>query len=313
MGTAYAHGLYAPTPDGFFELKWAFDPTLIFFVVMAILYWRGLRAFRGKAPVKRWQIAAFIAGVAVLIAAYVPPIDKLSDQLFFMHMVQHLLITQVGVPLLIFGVPFYVTIRGISPWVRRNIYFPVVKNRGVRGLLSICQQPIVAVVLYEATFWFWHIPKYYNMALLNDAIHLLEHACMAFAAINLWRILIDPYPLRSPLKLPLRILALGFLTALDVALSAALTYADTVWYAYEGLPLPSWWVWSHNEDQRLGGLLMWIVGGMIWFIAMTATFFVWAHKEQEKDRRLQAKLAADREQPANPAPTSEPGPRPILV
>ena len=130
------------------------------------------------------------------------------------------------------------------------------------------------------------------MALLNDAIHLVEHGSMAFAAMNLWRIMIDPHPMRSPLKLPLRLLLLGFIMALDVALSATLSYTETVWYAYQGLPLPSWWRWDHLMDQHVGGLIMWIIGGSIYFVAMTATFFVWAHREQVRDREQMAVLAA---------------------
>ncbi len=291
MPTALAHGLYAPTPPGIFQLKWAWDPTLLFFVVLAIFYVRGLRAFKGRTPVKRWQQACFFSGIGVLSLAYLPPIDPLSDQLFFVHMIQHMLITLVGVPLLVFGAPFFVAVRGLDPWTRRNIYFPLLKSKLFQGALGIIQSPLVAVALFEAVFWFWHVPRYYNMALFNDAIHLVEHGCMAFAAMNLWRLIIDPHPMRSPIPLPMRLLFLGGLMALDIAVSAALTYAETVWYAYEGLPMPDWWGWDHLQDQRLGGLIMWVIGGTVWFLAMTAVFFVWADKEQKKDRKLQQEAA----------------------
>lgn len=283
MGIAYAHGLYADIPPGHFQLKWAWDPTLIFFVIMLVLYLRGLRAFKGRAPVRKWQKGLFFTGIAVMAMALLPPIDPLSDQLFSAHMTQHLLITCVGVPLIIFGVPFFVVIRGMPAGFRRRVYIPLLRSRIVRRIFRVIQKPLVALFLYEGTFWFWHVPRFYNMALLNDAIHLVEHACMAFTAMNLWRIIIDPYPMRSPLALPWRALLLAGMTAADVALSAALTYSETVWYAYEGMPMPPWWIWSHAEDQRLGGLIMWIPGGFIEFLAMTITFFVWAHRERQAD------------------------------
>jgi cytochrome c oxidase assembly factor CtaG len=290
MPVAYAHSLYAPTPPGFFQLKWAWDPTLIFFLILGVFYWRGLRAFKGRRPVKRWQIALFFTGLVTLALAYLPPVDPLSDQLFFVHMVQHMMITLIGVPLLIFGAPFFVAVRGLDPWTRRNVYLPLLRNRPFQWALGVVQSPLFAFGLFEAVFWFWHVPRYYNMALLNDAIHLVEHGCMAFAAMNLWRLVIDPHPMRSPVPLPFRLLFVGLLMAFDIALSAALTYAETIWYAYEGLPMPDWWLWSRIEDQRLGGLIMWVAGGTIWLLAMTVIFFVWAHKEQEKDRRMQADL-----------------------
>ena len=64
-----------------------------------------------------------------------------------------------------------------------------------------------------------------------------------------------------------------------------LTYADEIWYAYEGIPMPSWWAdtWTHLDDQRLGGIIMWIPGGFFTFLSMTICFFVWVAREKEKD------------------------------
>ena len=71
--------------------------------------------------------------------------------------------------------------------------------------------------------------------------------------------------------------------AANIILSAILTFADEVLYAYEGIPLPSWWErWGHLQDQRVGGLIMWVPGGLVMLIAMTVVFFVWAHKEKRK-------------------------------
>src|SRR5688572_7280421 len=100
MGVAYAHGLYDRPPDGIFQLKWDWDPTLIFFVILAILYTYGFRKFRRKPPVALWQRICFYTGIIVLILGLLPPVDPLADQLFFMHMVQHMMITTIGVPLM---------------------------------------------------------------------------------------------------------------------------------------------------------------------------------------------------------------------
>src|SRR5690349_8665414 len=123
MNTAYGHALYDRPPDGIFELKWDFDPTLIFFLVMLILYIRGLGRFRGRTPVAGWQKLFFFSGIGTLLLALSPPIDPLADQLFFAHMIQHMMITMIGVPCILFGIPFFVTLRGAPPWFRRKVYF----------------------------------------------------------------------------------------------------------------------------------------------------------------------------------------------
>ncbi len=287
ISTAEAHNLYDPLPTETFQLKWAWDPALLLFVLLGILYYRGLKAFRGPLPIKKWQIGLYYLGVTIVIAALLPPIDPLSDQLFFMHMVQHLMITNIGVPLMMFGVPFFICVRGISPSVRRNIYFPIVRSRPLRWLFNLVSKPLVSLFLFQAAYWFWHVPYYYNLALLNDAWHLVEHATFAWASILLWRNIIDPHPMKSPIKLPMRMLYVMGLMAANVILSAFLSFSDDVWYAYVGRPIPEWWKpWNHLDDQRLGGLLMWVPGEFIDFFVVSVIFIIWSSRERKKEEAL---------------------------
>ena len=306
--TAEAHNLYDPLPADTFELKWIWDPALLLFVLLGILYVRGLRAFRGPLPVKPWQIGLYFLGITIIVAALLPPIDPLADQLFFVHMIQHLMITNIGVPLMMFGVPFFICVRGISPGVRRNVYFPLVRSRPLRWLFNLVSRPLVSLFLFQAAYWFWHVPYFYNLALLNDAWHLVEHATFSIASILLWRNIIDPYPMKSPLKLPVRMLYMMGLMAANVILSAFLSFSDDVWYAYVGRPIPAWWSeWSHLDDQRLGGLLMWVPGEFIDFFVVTVIFAVWSSgvKKKEEAARLRAaqESAAEPEKPAELAGT----------
>ena len=289
MGVVYAHDLaaelYEPLPEGLFQYKFDWDPTLLFFLILAFCYIRGMRAFRGRLPIAKWQVACFFLGVFFNVLALSPPIDPLSDRLFFMHMIQHMLIVQVGTPLMLLGVPYYIVSRGLSVNFRRYIYFPIIKNRFLRKVNNLFLFPIISLFLFECNFWFWHVPRFYNWALLNDFIHLLEHALMAITSFYLWRNIIDPYPLKCRLHMGLRLLYMASIMVLNTVLAAALTYASKVWYAYEGIPMPKWWAyrWDHLDDQRLGGLIMWIPGGFLTFLSMTICFFVWVQREQKSE------------------------------
>lgn len=286
MNKLYAHALYDRLPDELFQVKFDWDPTLIFFLFMAIFYFRALRLFK-KQPVRKWQIVSFYSGVFILIAALMPPIDPLADQLFWVHMVQHLFISHVGVPLMLFGVPFFVMVRGFPLWVRKKVYFPLLASPVTKIFNKTIARPLPAMIFFEVNYWFWHIPRFYNLALMNDFYHLLEHACFALSSILLWRNIIDPHPMKAPLPLPARILMLGFIMALNIILSAILTFSDDLLYAYQGIPMPSWFAhWGHLQDQRLGGLIMWVPGGLVNLIAMTAVFFVWAKSEGARDLNL---------------------------
>jgi putative membrane protein len=297
MPIAFAHEghdhspvLPTSSPSSAFELKWAIDPSLAFFFLMAVLYIRGLRSYKGRSPVTTKQKVFFFLGIAILFTASLPPVDSWADQLFSAHMVQHLLITMLGVPLIVMGAPFYVVIHGLSNSFRSGIVVRVLQTRFFRKTQAWLARPFVAAIIYEATMWFWHTPPFYNKALLNDAIHLLEHACMALAALNLWRLLLDAPPARTLVSYPLRILIIGLLITLDSALSAALTFSSRPWYAYQLLPQPSWWSGNLLEDQRLGGLLMWVPGGVAWIAALVANFVSWTKKDAVySDKFLAAK------------------------
>ena len=157
MPTAYGHSLaealYEPLPEGLFDYKLDWDPTLIMFAIMLIFYRRGLKAFRGRIPISNAQKISFYTGITVSIIALSPPIDPLSDRLFFMHMIQHMLIVNVGVPLMLMGVPFYIIVRGLSPRFRRGVYFPLVKSRVLRLLHKVLMHPLIALALFEINFW----------------------------------------------------------------------------------------------------------------------------------------------------------------
>ncbi|MCY4381002.1 MAG: cytochrome c oxidase assembly protein, partial [Proteobacteria bacterium] len=143
--------------------------------------------------------------------------------------------------------------------------------------------PVISLVLFNLNFWFWHQARWYNLALYHDLYHMLEHALMAITSLYLWRHILDPKPLHSPLPMGLRILFLASFMALNIVLAALLTYASEPWYAYDNIPMPSWWGdhWTRLDDQRLGGLIMWVPGGIITFLFMTLCFFVWVQREGE--------------------------------
>jgi putative membrane protein len=282
ISSAFAHGT---KPALFNEIAtgpslWIFEPHVLFLIIISALYWRGISAYAGS-PVRSSQRISFFSGIVVLIIASLPPIDTVADRLFSMHMVQHMMITTVGIPLILLGAPFYVVSRGLPAKIKNKILVPILRVRSLRLLLNAFANPLVALLLYEGVIWFWHIPKFYDLALLNGSFHQAEHLCMALAALNLWRILIDAPPLRSRLHYGRRTLVLAVLMTLDMALSAGLTYSSKVWYAYAKLPLPSWWSSDRLQDQQLGGLIMWVPGSFIWLTALIIISVIWLNEEPE--------------------------------
>ena len=96
---------------------------------------------------------AFVGGLLALVAALVSPIDRLGEQAFVMHMVQHILLLDV-VPILLIVSLTKVILR---PATRR-----LQRLERAAGPLA---HPVVAVVLYVGVMWVWHVPALYDAAL----------------------------------------------------------------------------------------------------------------------------------------------------
>lgn len=263
------------------EIPWVWDPTLIFFLVLAWLYVRGLKKFK-KKPVAPWQKVSFATGIFIQLLALNPWSDQLASELFFVHMIQHLMIILLAVPMILAGAPFFVIIRFLPLFVKRYLYWPLLKSSLIQLVHKTLSTPLISLVIFNLNFWFWHQPRWYNLALYHDFYHLLEHSMMAITSLYLWRHIIDPHPMRSTLSMGMRLLFLASFMALNIILAALLTYAPDPWYAYENIALPSWWAqnWTRLDDQKLGGLIMWVPGGIITFLYMTLCFFVWVKREQ---------------------------------
>src|SRR5450759_2986782 len=78
----------------------------------------------GRSPkhrTGRWRAAAFWLGLASILLALQSPIEMLARQLFWMHMVQHLLLMAVAAPLLALA----------SPWTRMWRALPLRWRRGI--------------------------------------------------------------------------------------------------------------------------------------------------------------------------------------
>src|SRR5213082_1484758 len=93
-----------------------------------------LFAVRRKGSASRRQITLFSCGVGVLLLASDWPIHDLAEQsLYFVHMIQHLMLTLVAAPLLLLGTPEWLARRVLE----RSHLLPAVRflGRPVPGLI----------------------------------------------------------------------------------------------------------------------------------------------------------------------------------
>ena len=218
-------------------------------------------------PASPGRITAFLLAVALIFLSLNGPLHRLSDDyLFSAHMVQHMLVMLVMPPLLIAGLPDWLIRAGL-------------RVRGVRLVARVLTHPVVAFVAYNAVFIGWHFPGMYNWALINHNAHILQHLMFMGVSVMMWWPVVNPVEELEVIPTgPLLILYVFVFGIPATALSAILTLSDTVFYPWYAMA-PRVTGLSALDDQRLGGLIMWVPGMLIFWTAMTVVFFRWTKDE----------------------------------
>jgi putative membrane protein len=269
----------------FWLTRWHWEPSVVIGTAIIIgLYLYAIGPLRKKyqlaEPVKRSKVVFFLLGMFFMFLSLVSPLDELGDSyLFSAHMVQHLILTIVGPPLLLLGTPDWF----VKPVLRKPVLF---------GIARFLTYPAVAFFLYNADFWLWHAPPLYNATLENEGIHIFEHlSFIVFGVLNWW-------PIFSPLEEGLPRLSLGgqvlylFLSGMPtVALGAGLTFLPPLYAPY--LAAPRVWGISVATDQQLGGLIMWIPGNIAYIAIMSSLFIRWMQQQEAKQVAEEARRDAE--------------------
>lgn len=275
---------------GDFWRLWSWDPlTVLGLLIPVALYTAGLLRSRGRRAqfLPWWRPALFYTGWSALFIALVSPVDTFADDLFFMHMTQHMLLTMLGVPLVLLGAPFVPTMRGFPPWLRRRVVIPVARDPRLRQALRFVTGPLVALPLYVAVLWAWHLPFLYELALTSAPVHILEHATFVVTAIVFWWSVIDPVPLRPRIGYAVRLPYLVAAALQGIALGAYITFYPGVIYPFYDTAQRPWGMALMN-DQQLAGLVMWVPGSMMYLLALFIVFGVMLAKEEERVRQREA-------------------------
>jgi putative membrane protein len=251
--------------------RWDLHPSVIIGLVLLgglYVYLGGLSGGAGGAP--RRRIASFAGALLVLGLALNGPLHNLSDSyLFSAHMVQHLVLTLVFPPLLLYGTP-------------ARVMRPLVRPRWVLWFARRATRPLVAGALFSVPITLWHFPQFYEAALEHHALHIAQHLVFLATAVIMWWPVLSPLPELPRASYATQLLYL-FALGLPMSLAGALiTLATDVLYPFYAAA-PRVWGLTPAADQQLGGLLMWVVGTIYLWVAATVVWFRWAAREERGD------------------------------
>ena len=103
---------------------------VVWLIVAETLYARALRVLAGRGVrVPRRQIVLWHLGLGLQAVALLSPIGSLSDELLTAHMVEHILLADLGAPLLLAGVRNPV----LAFFLPRDVLVPLARSRRLRS------------------------------------------------------------------------------------------------------------------------------------------------------------------------------------
>ncbi len=235
----------------------------------------GLAFCARRAPVSRLRLAAGAAGIALVFAAFVTQLQPLANHTFlWAHLLQNVVLAEWAPALLVLAVP--------PRLAARVARFPLFG-------------PLVALPLWLAVYYTWHLPWIYDTALRHphSLLHV-EHLTYLASGICVWwpvvhgghsagakaAYLFAAFVLASPLGL----------------LLALIPRAIYSFYAHA----PRAWGPAPLTDQQIAGVTMAAEEAVVFFGAFAAFFLRFLADEQATGAFSESARAAGAR--ARPAP-----------
>jgi cytochrome c oxidase assembly factor CtaG len=229
--------------------------------IVALLYARRAHTLSAASqPPPGWRQACFYGGLAVIALALVG-LDALSEELLYAHMVEHLLLGDLGALLIVLGL----TGPLLAPVLRIGFF----------DRLRVLTHPLIAFPLWAVDLYVWHLPVLYEAALRHPGVHALQHAMFLGFGINMWMCLLGPLPTPSWFGNLARLLYVVAVRLTGAILGNLFLWSGTVFYPF----------YVHSDaahgiapvaDQNVAGAIMMVeeslltIGLFCWLFLRTA-------------------------------------------
>jgi len=228
-------------------------------------------------PVPAWRVACFSVGITLIALGLVSPLAHMGGELQWAHMAQHLVIGDIAAALIVGGLT--------GPLLQPLLAVKVIDR------LRVLTHPLVALPLWAASLYIWHIPALYQATLTSEAVHALQHSCFIGFGILMWMPLFGPLPKPAWFGIGAKI---GYVVAVRFAgtiLGNVFMWSNTAFYP-DYAPGQADFGIDPIADQSTAGVLMTLEGGLITLGVLAWLFMKWA--QQDTERQALVELADER-------------------
>ena len=251
---------------------WSFEPLqTVPTVLAALVYVRRTQSLAGRGqPVSRWRQASFWSGIGLVVLALNSPIDSLGERhFFFVHMLQHVILGDLA--------PLCFVVGLTGPLLRPVLKFKLVER------LRVLSHPFVALPLWAADLYVWHIPFLYDGALHHAPVHALEHLLFFTCGCLIWEPVVETLPAPAWFGTGVKIGYIVSVRLIETVLGNIFIWSSSAFYSvYKHAPE---WGITPAHDLNLGGIVMMGEGSIV-----TLAVLVWLVLRLAAESELRQRL-----------------------
>jgi putative membrane protein len=257
--------------------SWTLDPLQIVpTLVLAAFYARRVLTLRDRGtPVARRRIVLFATGILILLVAFISPVHALGERMFSFHMLQHVLLGDLAPLALLAGLTGPV-LRPALRWLHR---------------LRVLANPFVALPLWAADLYLWHLPFLYDAAVRHDSVHALEHFCFFTGGTIMWLPVLETLPAPEWFGTGAKLGYIALVRIVETILGNVFFWSGHVFYIVYAHQNRLWGL-SALEDQGFAGAVMMIEGSIVTLVALAWLFLRMASEGELRQQLLERGLDA---------------------
>ena len=240
-------------------------------ILVAVLYAVRVHHLQGTSrAVPGWRQACELGGLGLIVLTLASPVSHVSDELFAVHMTEHLLLGDIATLLIVVG-------------LTGPVIAPILRLPGM-WILRVLAHPVLAFGLWAVNLYAWHLPALHDAAVRHSGVHALQHACFIAFGINMWMALLGPLPKPAWFTSAWK---LGYIVAVRLTgavLGNMLVFGGGVYYDVYAKGEAYWHVSPSADQAAAGGVMM--VEGSILTICLLAWLFLRTAQQTEERQDL---------------------------
>jgi cytochrome c oxidase assembly factor CtaG len=288
IAALYDAGLPPLRGSQLFTTQFDFVPVAMIVAALVLYLW-GVRRNNVLHPRHPWsagKTAAWIGGLfttGVAIFSFVGVYDR---ELFWDHMVQHLLLIMVAAPLFAIASPLELA------WKSTSGTAHVVVTKALRSKpAQLLGNWAVAFVLYAVVIPISHLTVWYNYTLTQESVNNAEHLAFLLVGYLFWRQIFGNDPNAHRLHPALQFFYLFMAIPIDTFTGVSLAgESHEIFPAF--FATHRTWGPSYVVDLHIGGTIMWVVGDTLMLWPMIPVALRWMHMDERSAERIDRELDA---------------------